>query len=164
MIDRAEVVAWWNELERLSRALDQVGPDEVCCEGLTVRQCGMLRMLIAAEGARISDLALAVWLSPSAMTRALERLEAEGMVERVRGATQDGRAATVAVTAKGRRVRRRIDALMLERTRAIIHAIPSKSRAQVLECIRIFNHALQTGPCCSFNAPAASRTHKEKRK
>ena len=86
MASRAELETWWNELERLVRALGQVGPDEVCCEGLTVRQCGILRMLIAAEGARISDLAISVWLTPSAMTRAIERLEAEGMVRRVRGA------------------------------------------------------------------------------
>ncbi len=162
MANNTEVRAWWNELERLSRALGQVGPDEVCCEGLTVRQCGILRMLIAAEGARISDLALAVWLTPSAMTRALERLEAEGLVQRVRGATQDGRAATVAVTAKGREVRERIDRLMLERTQAIINAVPARSRAKVLEAIRVFNQALEKGPCCSFNAPAAGRPRKEK--
>lgn len=154
MANEAELTTWWNELERLSRALGQVGPDEVCCEGLTVRQCGILRMLIAAEGARISDLALAVWLTPSAMTRALERLEAEGLVQRVRGATADGRAATVAVTAKGRRIRERIDRLMLERTQAIVNAIPASSRRHVLDALRILNHSMENGPCCSFNAPA----------
>ncbi len=162
MANRTEVAAWWSELERLSRALGQVGPDEVCCEDLTVRQCGILRMLMAAEGARISDLALSVWLTPSAMTRALERLEAEGLVRRVRGATADGRAATVAVTERGRRVRQRIDRLMLDRTRAIINAIPSDSREKVLAAIRVFNHALENGPCCSFNAPAPSRRRQEK--
>jgi DNA-binding MarR family transcriptional regulator len=164
MAGKSEAQTWWRELERLSRALGQIGPDEVCCEGLTVRQCGILRMLMAAEGARISDLALSVWLSPSAMTRALERLEAEGLVQRVRGATDDGRAATVAVTTKGRRVRQRIDQLMLDRTQQIINAIPANARRQVLDALRIFNHAMENGPCCTFNPPAASRTQKEKAK
>ncbi len=161
MANQAEVATWWNELERLSRALGQVGPDEVCCEGLTVRQCGILRMLIAAEGARISDLAISVWLTPSAMTRAIERLEAEGLVKRVRGATADGRAATVAVTAKGRRVRARIDQLMLQRTESIINAIPTASRGLVLDALRILNQSLENGPCCTFNAPAGRQGEKK---
>ncbi len=161
MANHDELATWWNELERLSRALGQVGPDEVCCEGLTVRQCGILRMLMAAEGARISDLALSVWLTPSAMTRALERLEAEGLVQRVRGAAGDGRAATVTVTAKGRRVRERIDRLMLQRTEVIVNAIPAASRRHVIDALKILNHSLESGPCCSFNAPAG-RTSKEK--
>ncbi len=161
MATNSEITAWWNELERLVRALGQVGPDEVCCEGLTVRQCGILRTLIAGEGGRISDLALNVSLTPSAMTRALERLEAEGLVRRIRGAGEDGRAATVEITAKGRGIRRRIDRLMHERTQAIIDAIPPHSRDQVLAAIRILNQSLEIGPCCQFNAPAR-RSTKEK--
>ncbi len=160
MANEAELTTWWNELERLSRALGQVGPDEVCCEGLTVRQCGILRMLMAAEGARISDLAIAVWLTPSAMTRAIERLEAEGLVQRVRGASGDGRTANVAVTTKGRRVRQRIDRLMLDRTAAIVNAIPAASRRHVLDALRILNHSMENGPCCSFNAPAGRSKEK----
>jgi len=153
----AEIATWWSELERLTRALGQVGPDEVCCEGLTTRQCGILRMLMAAEGARISDLALSVWLTPSAMTRAIERLEAEGLVKRVRGATGDGRAASVSVTPKGRRVRQRIDQLMQQRTATIVEAIPAASRQPVLNALRILNQSMENGPCCAFNAPAGRR-------
>ena len=63
---------WWDELERLARILGQVGPDEVCCEGLSQRQCSILRILVAQEGARISDLAATSGITPSAMTRVLE--------------------------------------------------------------------------------------------
>src|ERR1700742_467193 len=94
---------WWDELERLARILGQVGPDEVCCEGLSQRQCAILRTLVAQEGARISDLAAASGITPSAMTRVLEKLEARGLVERVRGEQTDGRAAMVRITDAGRR-------------------------------------------------------------
>ena len=92
------VKRWWDELERLGRILGQIGPDEVCCEGLSQRQCAILRTLVAQEGARISDLAASSGITPSAMTRVLERLEARKLVERVRGAQADGRAAMVRIT------------------------------------------------------------------
>src|SRR5512133_3964182 len=95
MLDRQIIDGWWNEFERLSRALGQVGPDEVCCEGLTPRQTSILRTLVAQEGARLMDLAARSGISASAMTRVVERLEKLGLVQRVRGQQQDGRAAMV---------------------------------------------------------------------
>ena len=80
-----DIDAWWSQLERLERVLMCVGPDEVCCEGMTPRQTSILRTLIAQEGARLSDLAAASRITPSAMTRNIEKLEKQGMVERVRG-------------------------------------------------------------------------------
>src|SRR4051795_8783318 len=93
---------WWDELERLARILGQVGPDEVCCEGLSQRQCSILRTLVEQEGSRLSDLAASSGITPSAMTRVLEKLELRGLVERVRGTHEDGRAAKVRITAEGR--------------------------------------------------------------
>src|SRR5512146_2684724 len=100
----SELDSWWHELERLARVLGQIGPDEICCEGLTARQASILRTLAAREGSRLSDLAEAACLSPSAMTRVVEKLEAQGMVQRVRGAQDDGRAGMVRITDRGREV------------------------------------------------------------
>ena len=100
------VQQWWDELERVGRILGQVGPDEVCCDGLSQRQTAILRILVSSEGTRLTDLAALSGITPSAMTRVLERLEARGLVERVRGAQSDGRAATVRITAAGRRTRK----------------------------------------------------------
>ena len=88
---------WGEELERLSNILGQIGPDELCCDGLSQRQTAILRVLVASEGARLTDLAALSGITPSAMTRVLEKLEARGLVERVRGAHDDGRAAMVRV-------------------------------------------------------------------
>jgi len=143
-----DVQQWSQELERLSRLLGSLGPDEVCCEGLTTRQCGILRTLAAGEGARISELAAAASISPSALTRVLEKLEARQLVKRVRGAVQDGRAATVAITQQGRHVRGKIDQLMLDRTRTILSAFPPGLQPQLLAAIRLLNQALAPGGCC----------------
>jgi DNA-binding MarR family transcriptional regulator len=144
---------WWDELERLARILGQVGPDEVCCEGLSQRQCSILRTLVAQEGARISDLAASSSITPSAMTRVLERLEARGLVERVRGAQADGRAAMVKITEAGRRTRKELDELMVERTNQIIESIPRAKRAEVLEALSVLNGAIESAGCCALNAP-----------
>ena len=150
----AEVIKqWWEELERLGRILGQIGPDEVCCEGLSQRQCAILRTLVAKEGARISDLAVSSGITPSAMTRILEKLEARGLVERVRGTQADGRAALVRITAKGRRTRKQLDALMRQRTSQIITSIPAPQWGEVLSALQVLNTAIETAGCCAFNAP-----------
>ena len=125
---RDVVEQWWDELERLGRILGQVGPDEVCCEGLSQRQTAILRILVSSEGARLSDLAALSGITPSAMTRVLEKLEARGLVERVRGAQTDGRAAMVRITAEGRKTRKQIDELMRQRAEQILRTIPEKQR------------------------------------
>lgn len=150
-----ETQSWWDELERLARILGQIGPDEVCCEGLTQRQCAILRTLVAQEGARLSDLAATSGITPSAMTRVLEKLEQRGLVERVRGAQQDGRAAMVRITAEGRRMRKLLDGLMRERTRQIVEAIPAKEQANILRALKTLNDAIEQAGCCGLNTPVA---------
>ena len=153
---RLDVQQWWDELERLARILGQVGPDEVCCGGLSQRQCAILRTLVAQEGARISDLAASSGITPSAMTRVLEKLEARQLVERVRGTHNDGRAASVKITAAGRQVRKQLDDLMRERTRTIMSAIPAKRRREVLDALRLLNDVITSAGCCALNEPVAS--------
>ncbi len=146
---------WWDELERLGRILGQIGPDEVCCDGLSQRQCAILRTLVAQEGAQLSDLAAQSGITPSAMTRVLEKLEARGLVERVRGAQSDGRAAMVKITAAGRRTRKQLDQLMKERTQQIVNSIPDRQRKNVLDALQLLNGAIESTGCCALNAPVA---------
>ncbi len=141
---------WAVELERLARCLGRVGPDEICCEGLTSRQCSILRTLAEQEGARISGLASAAGITPSAMTRVLEKLEAHDLVKRVRGNGSDGRAAKVAITARGREVRTSIDRLIKTRTETILSAVPEGLRPQLLAAVRVLNQVLEPGGCCQI--------------
>jgi DNA-binding MarR family transcriptional regulator len=158
LVSVSDLSAWAKELDRLERMLGQIGPDEVCCEGLTPRQTAILRTLAAQEGARLSDLAQASGISPSAMTRVLEKLEKQELVQRVRGSQPDGRAAMVRITPRGRQVRRRIDQLMQDRIRVILDAIPAAERAAILRALATFNSALErAGCCCAPVAPPLSR-------
>ena len=163
-VDKQFVQHWWDELERLARILGQVGPDEVCCEGLSQRQCSILRTLVAQEGARIQDLAASSGITPSAMTRVLEKLEQRGLVERVRGAQTDGRAAMVKITAAGRRTRKQLDQLMRERTEQIVESIPEERREQILAALQTLNKAIESAGCCGLNSPVAKLTQIEEMK
>ena len=150
MLQAPQVAAWSAELERLARVLNRVGPDEVCCAGLTARQCGILRTLADKPGARLCDLAKETGITPSAMTRVLEKLEAQSLVQRIRGVREDGRAAQVAITGRGRAVRAALDQLMRQRTRAIVSAIPAAFRPQLLAGLRLLIQSLEPGGCCEF--------------
>jgi DNA-binding MarR family transcriptional regulator len=148
---KSDIAAWRAELDRAEKVLGRIGPDDICCEGLTPRQASILRVLTQREGARLSDLAVAAEISPSAMTRVLEKLERRDLVRRVRGTNQDGRAAVVQITTEGRRVRERIDEMVCDRSEAIMSAIPSAQRTQVLAALRLFNDALEKSGCCGPN-------------
>lgn len=152
------VQQWWDELERMASILGRLGPDEDCCDGLSQRQTAILRVLVSQEGARIMDLALLSGITPSAMTRVLEKLEARGLVERVRGAHEDGRAAMVRVTAAGRQTRTLLDDLMRQRTQTIMEAVPPKERSNVLKSLQLLNGAIEQAGCCALNAPVVRLT------
>lgn len=156
--DSTSVQQWGDELERLSHILGRIGPNEVCCDGLSQRQTAILRLLAASEGARLTDLAALSGITPSAMTRVLEKLEARGLVERVRGAHGDRRAATVGITAAGRRTRELLDDLMRKRSEAIMNAIPDGQRARVLKALAVLSNAMESADCCALNVPLATLT------
>jgi DNA-binding MarR family transcriptional regulator len=148
---REAVQSWRREIDRAERVLGRIGPDDICCEGLTARQASLLRILAAREGARLMDLAAAAEITPSAITRLIEKLEARGLVRRVRGGQSDGRAARVEITLEGRRVRERIDEMVDDRSRSVMMAIPATQRAEVLAALRLLNNALEAGGCCGPN-------------
>ena len=145
-----QVQTWSDELERLARGLNRFGPDEVCCETLTPRQCAILRTLADRPGAHLSQLAQEAGITPSAMTRAIEKLEKQNLVRRIRGQETDGRAASVEITNRGRATRRRIQHLMRQRAKVILSAIPVGFRPQLLASLQMMNQSLEPGGCCEF--------------
>lgn len=134
---------WWQQLERLSRGLGRIGPDEICCEGLTTRQCGMLRLLAGSQGMVLGDLAQRAGVTASGLSRALDRLQELGLVERVRGANPDGRAFLVQVTPSGHEVLQRIDGLMRQRVEAVVQAIPVTARPIVWRALQPLIQAVE---------------------
>lgn len=148
---------WRDVLGQLSQLLGQRPPDEVCCDGLTPRQCQVLRILVEQEGMRLTELALQVGVTPSGLTRQLDRLESLQLIQRVRGVGEDGRAAAVVVTARGRSIKTRLDQTRLNVATAVVEALPEAQRSVVLSSLRLLVQVLNHPGCC--NTPLDPSCH-----
>jgi len=89
----------------VTRGMDR---DSQATNGHPLAEHHLLAVLgeVGAAGMRPTELALASTLTKSGLTRAVDRLEAEGLIER-RACPADGRGQLIALTAKGRRTLRR---------------------------------------------------------
>jgi DNA-binding MarR family transcriptional regulator len=89
----------------VTRGMDR---DSQAATGLALAEHHLLAVLDAAAstGIRPTELAAASTLTKSGLTRAVDRLESEGLIER-RVCPSDGRGQLVALTAKGRQRLRR---------------------------------------------------------
>lgn len=107
-LTEAEMRAWQALLHahhEVVRTLDQELREE---HDLSLAAYDVLLRLARgpAEGLRMTDLAERVMLSPSGLTRLVDRLQAKRLVER-RPDPDDGRVAMVSLTGEGRRLLRR---------------------------------------------------------
>jgi DNA-binding MarR family transcriptional regulator len=89
----------------VTRGMDR---DSQAANGLPLAEHHLLAVLgeAAETGVRPTDLAAASTLTKSGLTRAVDRLESAGLVER-RVCPSDGRGQLIALTAKGRQALRR---------------------------------------------------------
>src|SRR5262245_48344822 len=58
----------------LRGVLSRFGPDEMCCDGLTPRQCRILRAVSEEPDLRLSELAAREGLTPGGLTRRIQPL------------------------------------------------------------------------------------------
>jgi DNA-binding MarR family transcriptional regulator len=87
-------------LRRAARALTQLYDDAMAPAGLRVTQFSLLRTLARRGSTRITELAAAVLLDRTALSRNLDPLAARGLVAIVPG--RDARTREVAITAAGK--------------------------------------------------------------
>jgi DNA-binding MarR family transcriptional regulator len=103
-LNEAETQAWVGLLHAHATLTKQLDAELLAAHGLSISGFEVLWRVAAAEDGhlRMTDLAELVLLSPSGLSRLVDRLEAEGMVERVACPT-DGRAINATITELGRR-------------------------------------------------------------
>jgi DNA-binding MarR family transcriptional regulator len=97
-----ELAAWHGMLTVYSRIMRDLDRDLLACHQISVREFDVLITLVNApdQGLRMSDLAEQVMLSPSGLSRLVDRLARERLVER-RSAPDDARSVQVVVTEAG---------------------------------------------------------------
>ena len=101
----------------------------------------VLDLLVARDGQRMSELAAALRVDPSTVTRAMMRMETAGLARR-RPSEDDGRVVTVQLTDKGRR----LHALVAGRRAALIDAgmdaLEPAEREQLVDLLERFLAAM----------------------
>ena len=116
----------------LRGVLTQFGPDEACCEGLTPRQCRVLRAVAEEPTLRLSDLAAREGLTPGGMTRRVEPLVEGGWLTRRKGAGEDGRAVHYALTRKGKEALAAVEDTIYASVEKLWKSVPAAKRPEVL--------------------------------
>jgi DNA-binding MarR family transcriptional regulator len=160
-------------LERVGQALRGELRERAMDEGLTPTQAQIL-LRVGDEGPsrrRIGALAAALDVSQPTVSDAVAALERKGLVER-RPDADDARAATLALTARGRAVGDRLGAWD-ERARAELRRLPRQARQASLALLLDLIAGLQaagvvgvarTCPTCRFfrfrERPGAARPHR----
>jgi len=121
--------------------LSRFGPDEACCEGLTPRQCRVLRALGQDPAVNLSTLAEGEGLTTSGMSRRVDPLVEQGYLVRRKGAAEDGRALRLELTKKGRDALSSVEDLIYGGIAELWQAMPAGDRAKVLEALKILARA-----------------------
>ncbi|MGH9391455.1 MAG: MarR family winged helix-turn-helix transcriptional regulator [Vicinamibacteria bacterium] len=122
--------------------------DVQCC-GMTVAQAATLEALGREGAMRLGRLGRLLGIAPSTLTRNLTRLEEAGLVRRTSD-DEDGRAAQVELTDKGRRARVRLEAMEDEFARRVLDRLSPAAREQALDGMAALLEAVraETESCC----------------
>jgi DNA-binding MarR family transcriptional regulator len=134
----AKLQAWFAFLQAHDAATESLDAELRERTGLTLSDYEVLLHLSRspASSLRMADLAANVLLSPSGTTRAVDRLERDGLVRRGPD-PHDGRASLVSLTAAGRRRFRAAAPVHLAGVRARFLDAIAKREAEALRAISV---------------------------
>lgn len=108
--------------------------EEICCHGISVSQCYALAHIRDEGSATMSEVATALHLDLSTITRLADQLEEKELIRRVR-AEEDRRVIRMSLTRKGQGVLDAIEGDLVAEYRAVLQGIPPASRRSVLDAI-----------------------------
>jgi DNA-binding MarR family transcriptional regulator len=131
----------------LERKFGVLEDGEFACCGLSMAQCHALVEIGRAGKISLVELAKLINLDNSTMSRTVNNLVNNGMVERELD-PNDRRYITIKLTPDGLSSFKGIESSMGVYFARIYSAIPSESRAQVLESLQILLKAVADSDCC----------------
>jgi DNA-binding MarR family transcriptional regulator len=134
--------------------LSRFGPDEVCCEGLTPRQCRVLRAVGESPTVNLSALAEREGLSLSGMSRRVDPLVRQGYLSRAKDTGGDARALRLALTPKGKAALDDVTDSIYRGAEDLWKALPAADRSRVLECLELLVASARDAGVCPCEAPS----------
>ena len=129
--DAAELYAVMTELLRVYQFRDR---DRVGYHGLTITQCYVLEILISRGPLTLNELAAALYLDKSTLSRVVVGLEKKRALQRASNPA-DGRSILLAVTAAGRRRYARVEADIIAENVGVLASFTPATRRQLVVLI-----------------------------
>ena len=121
--------------------LSRLGPDEVCCEGLTPRQCRVLRAVGEEPELDLTSLARQEGLTLSGMSRRVDPLVQGGWLAKERGNGDDGRALRLELTKKGKESLSQVEDTIYGGIETLWQAMNPGERGKVLDALKVLVRA-----------------------
>ena len=115
-------------------------------------QLDLLELLTQRDDWRMSELAMALHVDPSAVTRTLQRMEAAGLAIRS-GGNGDGRVVTVRATTHGRQRYADVTARRMEILDEVLGELAEGERYQLVELLERFLAALDDRVAAEASTP-----------
>lgn len=107
-------------------------------------QLDLLELLVARDGQRMSELAVAIGVDPSTITRAMHRMEAAGLAIR-RPMAADGRVVTAHLTTEARRLHDMVAGRRADLIRAAIADLSPEEQERLADLLERFVGSLIAG-------------------
>lgn len=122
------------QINRLSFRMNQLLARDLHQRGMTIARWRILSVLATQAAATVNELAAAAMIEQSTLSRALQRLEAEGHIRRLEDA-QDARVRRVALTESGRREFEAVRDIALAHVARILRGIGEEDRRALHQLI-----------------------------
>jgi DNA-binding MarR family transcriptional regulator len=136
-------------LGRLFQRFNALQRGEKRCYGVTMSQCVTLELLHLEGPKPVRELAASLGLDTSTVTRVVDVLVREGMLERARDEAGDRRRVYVSLTRRGRGLAQKLQACADGYTERILGRIPREGREEVLHALGVLVEALdELASCC----------------
>jgi DNA-binding MarR family transcriptional regulator len=122
---------------------------DVACCGVTVAQAATLETLLREGPLRLGSLGRRLGVTPSTLSRNVERLEAAGLVGRQQD-PKDARSSQMSLTPKGRTAARELERQEVAFARQVLGRLPAERREIVSSAFRELLVAVReaTEACC----------------
>ncbi len=125
----------------LSRYLELLGRDQ-CCEGITLTQCHAIVEVGRGQGLMLKQLAHILMLDTSTVSKAVDGLVRQGLLERVCADT-DRRSISISLSTQGWRLFEQIELAMNNRFARLLNTVNEEDCAMIIRALKILNNAFE---------------------
>lgn len=134
-------------LRVLVRSLGILQKDEASCCGITLSQCHAIVEIGRSEAISLNDLSDLLDLDKSTMSRTVNNLVSQGLVER-KTDKNDRRYIKIHLTDSGEKVFINIEDGMNKYYLDILNSLPQDKKSQVIESLGLLIEAIKKNKCC----------------